>query len=152
MKKGANSNIYNFTANSVLDIYGAFIEATPDCMVITLSAKPCSAPARDAVQKSIDHLGFSSNACAWAVLEASGITLGEKEIRTIIEGLDPIALIALDVESAKLLGKAYRCKIALDAASRVFGRTTAAFRNFTKMLDDPDSKQRAWAVLKELRM
>lgn len=35
-------------------------------------------------------------------------------------------------------------------ASRAFGRTVVAFRDFDAMLDDAQDKQVAWALLKKL--
>lgn len=77
--------------------------------------------------------------------------LTPQDIFSLVEGLDPVALIAADTEAASALGKAYRCDILLNERNRVFGRTCAAFRNFASMLADPRDKQRAWALLKQLK-
>ena len=38
----------------------------------------------------------------------------------------------------------------LDGACRLFGRDAVAFKSFEHMLDDAQSKQAAWALLKKL--
>ncbi len=76
--------------------------------------------------------------------------LGARDLLSVVEGLDPLAIVAADAEAAALLGRAYRCEIALDAATRVMGRTVVAFRRFEGMLDAPSEKQKAWALLKKM--
>ena len=43
-----------------------------------------------------------------------------------------------------------RFKVACDALNRVNGRSVVAFRDFESMLNDKDSKQVAWSLLKKL--
>ena len=53
-------------------------------------------------------------------------------------------------EAARALGAAYRQEVPLDGACRLFGRDAVAFKSFEHMLDDAQSKQAAWALLKKL--
>lgn len=68
----------------------------------------------------------------------------------VVEGIDPIVLVAADSEAARALSQAYRTEIAPLARSRALGRTTVAFRSFEDMLGSPQDKQVAWALLKKL--
>ena len=68
----------------------------------------------------------------------------------LVEGLDPLCLIATDSTAAAALGRAYRCEVPLGKPGRAFGRSVVAFRDFDAMLDDGQDKQIAWALLKKL--
>ena len=59
-------------------------------------------------------------------------------------------VVAADAEAARALGAAYRQEVPLDGACRLFGRDAVAFKSFEHMLDDAQSKQAAWALLKKL--
>ena len=64
--------------------------------------------------------------------------------------MDPLIVVAADAEAARALGAAYRQEVPLDGACRLFGRDAVAFKSFEHMLDDAQSKQAAWALLKKL--
>lgn len=171
MKFSENDNIYEFNALNVLDMYADFVEGTPECMVGVCASEPLSGEARKALTASCDKLELG--ACAWVHVNAAssaGVTtssaadtadptintaatssLPPADLFKLIEGLDPLVLIAADEAAAHALGEAYGCAILLDKRNRVFGRTCVAFRNFENMLADPDTKQRAWALLKQLK-
>lgn len=68
----------------------------------------------------------------------------------LLEGLDPLCLIAADVAAAQVLEKTYRTQVPLGKSCRVFGRTCVGFRSFAAMLEDAQDKQVAWALLKKL--
>ena len=61
-----------------------------------------------------------------------------------------VIVVAADAEAARALGAAYRPEVPLDGACRLFGRDAVAFKSFEHMLDDAQSKQAAWALLKKL--
>ncbi|WP_172135775.1 hypothetical protein, partial [Adlercreutzia sp. ZJ473] len=95
-------------------------------------------------------LAEPAGATAGGAPEPAGATLGARDLLSVVEGLDPLAIVAADAEAAALLGRAYRCELALDAATRVMGRTVVAFRRFEDLLETPDEKQKAWALLKKM--
>lgn len=145
----ANNNIYEVNAINVLNMYGDFVTGSPES---TLAVMGNSAPGnnvRQALESSARRLGFTGP-IAWINTTGAEMPLGTSDTFTIIEGIDPIALVALDSKTCELLASAYRCQVPTDTLTRVFGRKTAAFRNFAKMLESEDSKQRAWAILKKL--
>ena len=75
---------------------------------------------------------------------------GARSALVLVEGLDPLCLIATDSTAAAALGRAYRCEVPLGKPGRAFGRSVVAFRDFDAMLDDGQDKQIAWALLKKL--
>ena len=68
----------------------------------------------------------------------------------LLEGLDPLCLVAADGKTAALLGQAYRCSVPTGDACRLFGRTAVSFIDFESLLQTPQDKQIAWALLKKL--
>lgn len=73
-------------------------------------------------------------------------------LRTLVEGLDPVALVAADSVAAAQLAEAYRQPVFCDAPSRVACRTVVSFANFPALMETPETKQKAWALLKELAL
>ena len=152
MKNPANSNIYEANALSVLEAYAGFVEATPEAMLLIVGEEAPSPAARDALTSSADRLGFKRS-IAWLHLReaADAPTLGANDLFTITEGLDQVALIALDAASCTLFKEAYRCDVPLDTRTRIFGRTAATFQDFNAMLQEERTKQKAWSILKHLQ-
>lgn len=78
------------------------------------------------------------------------LVLDAPSLFALVEGLDPLCVVATDSTAAATLAKAYRADVATNAASRLLGRTVVAFRSFSSMLNDGQDKQVAWALLKKL--
>lgn len=132
-----------------------------------ISANPLNAEANHALLNSARKLGYGKNPCFFCSLriangqiapadnaeseaaEACSV-LSPSDLFEIIEGLDPISLVAADSEAVRALSEAYRTEVAPLARSRVLGRTTVAFRSFEAMLTASQDKQIAWALLKRL--
>lgn len=147
--------MYEVNAIDVLEAYGEFIEATPQAVILVLSAKPLAPRAVEALQASFASFGYGEEACAWVTLENTdpafqGVVLGVPETMHVVEGLDPLIMVAADEQSVEALSHAYHAEIPLDAASRLLGRPIAAFRDFTNMLASEKTKQEAWSSLKRL--
>lgn len=151
MNNSANSNIYEVTAAEVLAVYGALVEGSPQSLAIVVSGWALGPKARTALTSSCKSLGLGDEP-AWLTLKLEdGTGAGSQDLRTIVEGLDPLAVIAADQTAAALLADAYCTEVPLDSSLRLFGRNAVAFSSFEAMLADGDSKQKAWALLKELR-
>ena len=108
------------------------------------SSSPCEKPERAAEPNGA--------ACGRTTAEnrkdARGI--GGEELFAVIEGLDPLCVVAGDATGAQALANAYQQSVPLDAHCRLFGRDAVAFRSFESLLGSAESKQRAWALLKKL--
>ncbi len=150
------SNIYEVGARRTCEKYGAFIRATGRETLLLASWRALSPAAVQALENSANALGYGKRACAQVTIcepeERAGgtATLGTHDLMYIVEGLDPIALVAADEGSACLLCGAYRVDPAYDTASRMLGRTVVLFRDFEAMLDRLEDKRRAWTILKKL--
>ena len=147
--------MYEVNATDVLEAYGEFIDGTPSAVILVLSAKPLAPVAVNALRASFASFGYGEEACAWVTLENTdpafrGMVLGAPETMNVVEGLDPLIVVAADEQSVETLGHAYRREIPRDATSRLLGRPIAAFRDFRSMLDNEKTKQQAWSSLKQL--
>ena len=134
--------MFEVTGESVLVLYGSHVTGTPASTLMVLSATTLSAAAQGALEKSATSLEFGNAPLVLVVAEADEGKLGAEDVRTIV---------AADALSAELLSAAYRMPIALDASNRLLGRTAVIFEDFEGMMDTPEGKQRAWALLKKLR-
>lgn len=151
MNNPVNSNIYAFAAVRVLEKYSKFAQGDANCTIVVTSASPLGDAAVSAIKKSVDRLGFGADACAWIRLQAEeGEVLAPDELLEFLEGVDPISVIAADAESAHAVASAYELAFECDAPNRANGRTVVAFNDFSSMLNDKDSKQTAWNLLKKL--
>ena len=135
MKKPANSNngsMYGVAAEGVLAVYGSLLEGTGNETVLAAST---------------EALGYGRDCLALVATEG---VLGSNDLLTIVEGLDPLCLVATDAEASALLAQAYRHDVEPDAACRLMGRSVVAFRDLAALMNTPEDKQRAWALLKKL--
>ncbi len=148
-----NSNIYEFNALGVIALYGEALEATPNCTLGIISSGALSEAARKALTASAVQLGFGKQACAWIQTEGCGESprLGAEDLSTIIEGLDPVALVVTDAKACALLEKGYSTPLKLDERNRLLCRTVIAFSDFASLLENEDAKQVAWHLLKGLK-
>lgn len=150
MKKTAISNIYENTLNETWELFNAHLQGSHTALVCVLSEQVLDTSCRSALNSSAEALGYGRDGCCFATLTDSDNTLDEQTLFLLIEGLDPLCLIAADAVSARTLGKAYRTKVIPEKQNRVFGRTCVAFNSFSAMLADNHKKQVAWALLKQL--
>lgn len=151
MISSAKSNMYEVNALSTLAVYGDFVQGGVNQAVLALSTRSLSDAARFALESSAKALGYGPQACAFAVTSLPDeLTLGAKDLMSVTEGLDPLAVVVADEAAAGLFGRAYRAEVPLDAFCHVLGRPLVAFRDLEAMLGTAEDKQRAWALLKKL--
>lgn len=143
--------MFEVTGESVLTLYESHLTGAPTSALLVLSETASSETARAALEKSAASLDFGDAPVAWAIIEAGGTRLGAEDVRTIMEGLDPVAAVALDAFAGELLSAAYRTPVDLDGKTRLLGRTVVVFEDFESLMDKPEDKQKAWALLKKLQ-
>ena len=157
VKKLPQSSIFGAGAASVAELFEDFIEGfrgNNACIALSLSSRPLDEIARDAIEKSLAALGYGQDACTYVTLAPKGdaadreTTLDAQALFILVEGLDPLFVVATDELSARKLGEAYRTDYELDSAIRVFGRPAAAFQDLSSLLRTENGKQRAWYLFK----
>ncbi|MDO5117185.1 MAG: hypothetical protein Q4D34_01650 [Eggerthellaceae bacterium] len=154
MNNSANSNMYYHTIDRAWDLYACHLEGNRDGFICVISNASLSDAARNALEASMEKLGYGSRACTFISLaDASSDAVAPLSAQTLlelIELLDPAILVAADAESARALSEAFRTRLPLFDLSHIAGRATVAFASFTGMLDSMPNKQKAWAILKRL--
>lgn len=154
----AQSNMYSTSAADVWEIFCDHVEGNPAAVVLALSWNPLGDASRNALAKSFESLGYGKEVCAFATIlprsdaeearDLQALALDPQALFMLVEGLDPVCLVCADGETAKVLGAAYRTSFKTDAATRVFGRPAAVFRSLDALMESPEGKRSAWAVLK----
>lgn len=161
MNISGDCNIYEFNARSVLERFAVYIEGTPNDVVMTLSLNPLSEQAKAAFEKSMERLGYGKNRIAYVCLNPTAnnndehtceSSLSATDLKALISGIDPLALILADSASCALYEKAYEAPVIPDKYQRIDCKNVIAFNDFEAMLALSDDKQRAWAILKNLSL
>ena len=154
----ATKTSYGAAAQEICELFADYLEGDGGRPAVAIGERAPSPAARNAIEKSLEAFGYGSSACTFASLapfddqvEGGDITLDPQALFLLVEGLDPLYVIAIDATAAQMLGKAYRTEVALDAPARLLGRSSALFSNLDALLETADGKQRAWRVLKTLQ-
>lgn len=153
----AKTSAYGATAVEICELFGDYLQGDATCYAFVMSSSTLSELARDAIEKSMQAFGYDEGGCAFTTLtptgadaQADAITLDASAVFMLVEGLDPLFVIATDAQSCSALGAAYRSDVPLDSPTRLFGRPAAGFADLDQLLQTPQGKQRAWKVLKTL--
>ena len=142
MAKGAALGVMAGTAVGAIGAYAA--QKSPKEWKKTM--KKAAHTAEKALDSSLAALGYGHDACTFVVPG----DLDQQALFVLIEGLDPICIVAADGKSAALLGQAYHLAVPSGKATRPLGRTAVSFLDFESLLKTPQDKQIAWALLKKL--
>lgn len=146
MKKTMSGNKYEVALDETWELFSQYMSGSRAGLCCAVSSEPLSETAAKALDSSLAALGYGREACTYIV---SG-DLDQQALFILIEGLDPICIIAADGKSAALLGQAYHLSLPSGKATRLLGRTAVSFLDFESLLKTPQDKQIAWALLKKL--
>ena len=139
-------NKYEVTLDETWDLFGQFLSGARAGDICIVSTATLSNAARAALESSAKALEYGDGACTYVATQE----LEGNALFALIEGIDPFHLIATDEASANMLGQAYRKEVPLDNDTRLSGRTCIALSDFEAMLETPERKQVAWALLKRI--
>ena len=149
--------MYSVSADEIWELFSDYVEGNPNGTVVALSSEPLPAVARNALEKSFDAFGYGAGALAYVTLEAHAAKsadacapLDPQAQFLLLEGLDPVCLIACDHRAVASLAATYRTSCAVDTAPRIFGRPCVLFNDLASLLATDSGKQRAWSLLKTL--
>ena len=149
MKEFTKSNIYGANGQAVRDLYSDYLSKGASTLACVVSARPLNEAARNAAKSSMEALGYGGDP-TFVVLTVDDVTLSKQDLFSLMEGLDPLAVVATDAPAAAALSQAYRTDVEPDGSCRLFGRDAVAFRDLEGMLGTPEDKQRAWALFKKI--
>ena len=141
-----SGNIYAFTRNQVMETHANRIEGNHAGVVLVVYTEALEPVAKDALQKSFDAIGYGKAACTFA--DVSG--MDEREAFDLIEGIDPLALVAADEAAAALCAQASRQAFPLQRKMRLCGREARAFKRLNAMFETEADRQTLWHLLKSM--
>ncbi len=133
----------------MLDLYSDYVGEGGSTLACVVSSRPLSEAARNAAESSMAALGYGKGSTL-IVLSVDDVALSDQDLFSLIEGLDPLAVVATDAPAAATLSHAYHIDMKPDDSCRLFGRDAVAFRDLESMLATPEDKQRAWALFKKI--
>ena len=142
----SDTNIYAYERNHTFEHYADRLEGNRDGLILVVFTEAPSDAARNALSKSFAAIGFGHDACTFALLEG----LLPDEVFTLVEGVDPVALVACDAKAAGLYGQAVRQEFPVMQRTRVFGREARAFPRLNAMLETEADRQAVWHLLKTM--
>ncbi len=151
--------IYESNAQNTWVRFSSHLTGSSSGLVGIVSNYALGIEARTALESSACALGFGEASCCFCTLHphntqemhSKSTPLESNELFMLIEGCDPLVLVATDATAALALSKTYSTDVVPLTRSRIFGRTAVAFQSFESMLATSNDKQRAWAILKLLR-
>lgn len=155
----AANSAYGAGAVEIAELFADYLEGGAERLAFALSSQRVDDVSRNAIEKSLASFGYPAESCTYATMlpqnpnvEGGDIPLDPQALFTLIEGLDPLLVIATDADAATALAQAYRIEFpAVEAApARVFGRPAAIFQNLPTLLQTESGKQKAWRALKSL--
>lgn len=155
-----NGNIFEVAFREIADLFAPLLRGPLGSEALVLGITWPNEEARNAIISSLAALGYGKNAASFvslsgqeadaAAAKAAEIVLDAHSLFTLVEGLDPSCVIALDVKACALLAEAYRNSLEPNKFARLAGRNIVAFSDFASMMSTPEKKQHAWALLKKL--
>ncbi|ACU94848.1 hypothetical protein Ccur_11610 [Cryptobacterium curtum DSM 15641] len=158
-----NHNPYAYSRALMTRELDDHLSGSLESLFLVVSTQEISAIAHDALQKTADALGYGNNGATFLTLPASPNEetpsqtnqTDHQNVQRIIEGLDPLCLIATDVRAANSIGAAYDTNVssqtkAISYSGRIAGRETRVFDDFNTLVTTEAGKQHAWALLKTL--
>ena len=141
-----NGNIYAYARANQMDVHADRISGAEDGLVLIVFTEEPADEARNALEKSFDAIGYDARACAYANLDE----LEPGAAFELVEGIDPLVLVACDAQAAELCARAARQPFPELQPMRLFGRDARAFTHLNGMLSTETDRQRVWHALKSL--
>lgn len=75
---------------------------------------------------------------------------GSGNLFTLVEAICPLAVVALDHKAVEALSRSFNVALPLEVETLLLGHACVCFEDFTAMLEGPETKQKAWRLLKVL--
>ena len=142
----AGKSAYGASAREISELFADYLEGDANRPAFALSSQELDNDSRNAIEKSLEAFGYPPESCTFA-------TTGELDTQAIfllVEGLDPLFVIATDRDATAALSQAYRTDFPPDSPIRVAGRPAVTFADLHSLMATPETKQRAWKLLKSL--
>lgn len=141
-----NANIYGYGRIRAFEKHADRLEGNRDGIALVIYTEQPSDAAKNALEKSFAAIGFDAGACTYAQID----DLMPDEIFALVEGIDPLVLVACDAKAAGLYGQAVRQEFPAMRRMRLFGREARAFPQLNALLGQEADRQAVWHLLKTM--
>ncbi|MCH4185068.1 MAG: hypothetical protein LKF61_06255 [Eggerthellaceae bacterium] len=155
--KQSTSNPYANSRKQTLQAFSSHIDGSSESLFAVVSSTHLNIAARDALKKTCAALGYG-RAIVYVTLDLpSSLTKSDEKpidrmrLMELIEGLDPVCLVATDTEAARRCGDAYHAPYETMMQTHLFGRPACSFDKFEALLGSDEKRQSAWRCLRSLR-
>ena len=140
------TNMYGYARARVFEELADRIAGNRSGIILAVFTEEPSDAAKNALEKSFAAIGFGAGAVTYAQLSG----LNSDETFSLVEGIDPLALVACDESAATLCSQAVRQAFPLMQPVRLFGREARAFRRINAMFETEADRQALWHLLKTM--
>ena len=141
-----SGDIYAFSRESILEEHAGRLEGNREGLVLVVFTEPLNDAATNALQKSFNALGYGNDANLYANIDG----LSRDAVFDLVEGIDPLALVACDAKAVDLCSQAVRQPFPPMQKTRLFGREARAFAHLNTMFETEMDKQAVWHQLKSM--
>lgn len=142
----SNANIYGYGRVRAFEQQADRLEGNRDGIALAIFTEAPTDTAKNALEKSFAAIGFEAGACTYANID----DLMPDAIFALVEGIDPLVLVACDEKAAGLYSQAVRQAFPPMQRMRVFGREARAFPHLNAMLEQEADRQAVWHLLKTM--
>jgi len=146
----ASNNPYALSRMKMQEKYAPYISGSDTGLLVAVCCRALGDPARNALEKSAEALGYGAKAITYVQAGADSRPLESTQLFELVEGLDPLFILATDDDSRELCAQTYRTPFAAFARCRLMGREARGFDNMDSLMKSAEGKQRVWAALKTL--
>lgn len=158
-----------------IEAFPGTYSGSEDAAWVIVSSQPLNATTQHALYSSAQALGTNPNDLAYVVIDHAAdnpvsCTINYPRIDkqksadkqetgkqgptdpllSLVEALDPLAVVLADYHSVVCASHAYNKPLALEAKEHLLGRPCICFEHLEGLMDRPEDKQRAWNCLKTL--
>ena len=142
----SHGNIYAYSREAMLDAHAERLAGNDAGLVLVVYTEAPSEVAKNALDKSFAAIGYGNDVCLYANVD--GLEAGN--VFDLVEGIDPLGLIACDAKAAELCAQAVRQPFPPMQKMRLFGREARAFAQLNTMFDTETDRQAVWHMLKSM--
>lgn len=142
-----STKLYGRYRDIVWEQRASKLSGNPHALICVISSQALPETTSAALTKSFAAIGYGEEPCTYLTLSDD---IDDKQLFSIVEGLDPIIVVIADSNAIELCQKAWRQPIPVHAQAKAFGRKARAFSDLNAWVADDKNKQRVWGLLKSL--
>ena len=141
---------YSTIRHQQISSFPGVFSGSEDALFCVVSSNALSVQAHEALVASAQRLGYHAKQLAFITLNASPCAVTPQDLLSVLEALDPLAVVLTDHQASEMASSAYNIPLTLEQREFLLGHGCCCFESFEELLSTSQNKQRAWACLKTL--